>query len=329
MLQSCALRRKFFAQLLRVRFDSIKLGDKFLPIGLRAVPLGGHRLELLAKFRDIATAGLRLRFRGGQLFDAFREGLPGLFEILQQRRLFPFKGVGRFRDFLQAAFLFGSASCLHGGGIFQFLRRSIAGACQFLDLSLRDSGRGVALGEQRFDAVAVFRDVVLETGDGPRFPLRPGRRSLSGSGKCHGLAAHFFDFLRPFVAFRERLSIRLGEGLDAFLQFLLRAGGFGFAFARRGIGFALRFRAHRLDQRRCLLPGALRRGEGPLGLDPDFALAVQFLRSRALAAFKRGDAALQFLQLPLVFLFRKTDLHDCFLLRGESGGGIRELVGQL
>ena len=307
--------------------DRFKFGEKFFPIRLQTIAVGREFFHLLAEFRRDGAAGFRAALRGGELFAAFGERLPGLVEILEDRDFF-LLDLRRFRaEFLDRTGAFGVR-------LFQLLRRAVARVSQLLDLRFRRCTSGIAFAEQRFDPVAVFRNVFLEARDGPRFPLRTfgGIGARGGFDRLdggHRFPAHFFDLLDPLVTLGDRLAIRLGQRLDPLLQIFLRAGKFRFAFARGGIGFALRLRAHRLDQRGGFLARAIGGGEGALGLDPRLALARQLLCGRALAAFKRRDALLQFLEMPLIFLPRQIAFHDGFLLRGEARGRLCELVGQL
>ena len=205
---------------------------------------------------------------------------------------------------------------------------------QLFDLGSGGRRSRIAFAEQRFDPVAIFRDVFLKTRDGSRFPWRTFRRlrihrRFDRLDRRRCFVADRLDFLSALVAFGQRLLIGFGQRLDPPLQILLCAGKLRLPFARHRIRFAFRFRAHRLDQRRRLLPRALSGGEGSLGLDPRLAFARELLRRRTLAAFKRGDPLLQFFELPLIFLPRKIAFHDGFLFRREPGSRLRELFGEL
>ena len=331
--QLLTLRGEAPGLLFRVGLGGFEFGEKFVPIRPKTVAIGRDFFQLLPQIGDCGVVGFGARLRGGELFSPFGESLSRLIEVFEDRDFFLLDGRRLFGEFLYRALLLGGGFCVDRGRLFQLLCSGIAHHRQLLDLCLRCRGGCVALAEECLDAIAIFRDVLLEPGHRTGFPLRAFRSLGAGCGfdrfdGRRGFRADLFNLLNSLIALGDSLAILLGQRVDALLQFLLRAGKFGFAFAGRGVGVALRFRAHRLDQRGRLLAGPLRCGEGTLGLDPCLAFAGQFLRGRALAAFKRGDALLKFLEMPLVFLLRKTHFDDGLLLGGEARGGLCQLFGE-
>ena len=253
-----------------------ELGERLL--GCAARGFGGG--ALLGSFRGLQTGHRRLVLR---LF-----GERGVFLRCAQFGGKALALLMRGAEFVLQFFHGGGEAAVFRGGLppVRRLRGRAGGELRSERVFFRSDG--VPLGEQFFDAPAVAFDVLLELRRGPRLPrLRCRCRPKVRAG---------------FLEFRREPGARGVRAFDLLLGILQRAGGLGFAFAGGGFKFALHRRVRLLDVRGAFAVQAVGRGELPFEFDLGLLFPLQIERGLALVGFERGDAALEFVDLPRAFL---------------------------